>query len=115
MLNPDQIEEARNVFVSASFATVCGAFSYLLKRKEGEKFKWMEFVLHLGTSAVAGIIAYHIIHYMGIPPELSGALCGAAGWAGTRAMRIFEIYFAMRLGLDKKTLDEINKKDEQPW
>ena len=55
MLTPEQIEEARNVFVSASFATVCGAFSYLLKRKEGEKFKWAEFILHLGTSAVAGI------------------------------------------------------------
>lgn len=113
MLTPEQWSEMRHVLVSASFATVCGAISYLLKRKKGEKFKWTEFVLHLGASAIAGIIAYHIIHYMGIPPELSGALCGAAGWAGTRAMRIFEIYFAMRLGLSKEILDEVNREEQK--
>lgn len=114
MLTPDQMEEVRNVCISASFATVGGAISYLLKHKEGVKFKWTEFVLHLGASAFAGIVAYHIIHYAGMTPELSGALCGVAGWFGTRVMRIFEIYFAMRLGLDKKTLDEVSKKDDQP-
>ncbi len=113
MLNPEQIEEARHVLVSASFATVCGAFSYLLKRKEGEKFKWTEFVLHLGASAIAGIIAYHIIHYAGVPPDLSGALCGVAGWFGTRVMRIFEVYFVNRLGLSKEILDEVNKEENK--
>lgn len=114
MLTPEQIEEVRHICVSASFAAVGGALSYLLKRKEGEKFKLTEFILHLGSSAFAGIIAYHIIHYTGLPPEPSGALCGIAGWLGTRVMRIFEIYFANRLGVDKKTLDEISKKDDQP-
>ena len=62
MVTPEQWSEMRHVLVSASFATVCGAISYLLKRKEGEKFKWTEFVLHLGASAIAGIIAYPIRH-----------------------------------------------------
>ncbi len=113
MLTPEQWSEMRHVLVSASFATVCGAISYLLKRKEGEKFKWTEFVLHLGASAIAGIIAYHIIHYAGVPPDLSGALCGVAGWFGTRVMRIFEVYFANRLGLSKEILDEVNREEQK--
>lgn len=113
MVTPEQWSEMRHVLVSASFATVCGAISYLLKRKEGEKFKWTEFVLHLGASAIAGIIAYHIIHYAGMPPDLSGALCGVAGWFGTRVMRIFEVYFVNRLGLSKEILDEVNREEQK--
>lgn len=115
MVTPEQWSEIRNIFLCGSFAGISGGLSYLVKVREGQKFKWGEFFLHLAISAVAGVIAYHLLHYLSTPVDLAGALCGIAGWMGTRLMRIFEIIFLRRLGVEKEMLDEVNKKDGQPW
>ncbi len=90
--------------ICSGFAGVCGALSYLLKVEEGKVFSWREFALHTTISAVFGLIAYELLSYENFPPQVAGALCGVAGWGGTRLIRIFEIVFRKRLGVEKEDL-----------
>lgn len=77
--------------ICGGFAGLCGSLSYLLKVEEGKRFSWREFVLHTTISAVFGLIAYEVLSYESFPPQVAGALCGVAGWGGTRLIRIVEI------------------------
>ncbi len=77
--------------ICGGFAGLCGSLSYLLKVEEGKRFSWGEFALHTSISCVFGLIAYELLKYEGLPPEVAGALCGMAGWGGTRLIRIVEI------------------------
>lgn len=98
--------------ICGAFAGFCGSLSYLLKVEEGKPFSWREFVLHTTISGVFGLIAYEVLSYEDFPPQVAGALCGVAGWGGTRLIRIVEILlpkFAAalirkKLGLDKEDL-----------
>lgn len=99
--------------MGGGFAGLCGALSYLLKVEEGKEFKWHEFLLHTAISMVAGLIAFEIFTYHGFPPELSGALSGTAGWAGTRIVRIIEILLERRTAkLLKEKLDKIGESEQ---
>lgn len=91
--------------ICALFAGFCGALSYGLKVEEGHKFTWREFVLHTLTSAVFGLMTYEILSYYGMPSQVSGALCGMAGWMGTRGARIAEIVIRKRAGVTKEDLE----------
>lgn len=112
MFTPEQWNEIRNISLCSGFASISGGLSYLVKVREGKKFSWAEFVLHLGVSAVAGIIAYQTLHYYEVPADLSGALCGISGWMGTRMMRIFEIFLVAKLGLGKAVLDQVTAEEK---
>lgn len=112
MFTPEQWSEIRNISICSGFASISGGLSYLVKVREGKRFSWAEFVLHLGVSAVAGVIAYETLHYLDTPADLSGALCGIAGWMGTRMMRILEIFLVVKLGIGKTVLDQVNAEEK---
>lgn len=86
------------------FAGFCGALSYFLKVEEGHPFRLREFLLHTTISAVCGLVSYELLSFYGVPPQVSGALCGMAGWMGTRLLRILEIVIRKRAGVSKEDL-----------
>lgn len=100
--------------ICGAFAGFCGSLSYLLKVEEGKPFKWGEFALHTAISAAFGLITYELLSYEDFPPQVAGALCGVAGWGGTRLIRIFEILLPKiaaavlrkKLGITKEDLKE---------
>lgn len=87
------------IATATSFASVCGALSYLLKVEEGKPFKWSEFLIHTATSAAFGYIAYEALLWKAFSPEYASALCGIAGYLGTRCVRIAELFVKKKLGL----------------
>lgn len=108
------LPEGAIVAICGAFAGFCGSLSYLLKVEEGKPFSWREFALHTTISAVFGLIAYEVLSYEDFPPQVAGALCGVAGWGGTRLIRIFEILLPKiaaavlrkKLGITKEDLKE---------
>lgn len=100
-----QLSELSVTAICGGFAAVCGALSYFLKVEEGHPFKWSEFLLHTAISAVCGLMAYELLSYWGMPPKVAGALCGMAGWMGTRLLRILEIAIRKRAGVTKEELE----------
>lgn len=100
------LSEGAIALISGGFAGVCGALSYLLKIEEGKPFGMWEFLLHTTISAVFGLIAYELLTYQQFPPQVAGALCGVAGWGGTRLIRIFEVLLQKRLGITKEDLKQ---------
>lgn len=110
-----QLSEEAILAICGGFAGVCGSLSYLLKVEEGKKFSWPEFALHTTISAVFGLIAYELLSYEEFPPQVAGALCGVAGWGGTRLIRIIEIVLpriAVAVISKKLNIDEEDLKDE---
>lgn len=101
-----QLSDFQILGISTAFAGICGALSYLVKVEEGKPFEWWELFLHTATSAVFGLIAFEILSFEGFPPELAGALCGIAGWGGTRIARIFEVLFRKRTGITKEDMEK---------
>lgn len=109
-----QLSEEAILAICGGFAGVCGSLSYLLKVEEGKPFKWGEFALHTAISAAFGLITYELLSYEDFPPQVAGALCGVAGWGGTRLIRIFEILLPKiaaavlrkKLGITKEDLKE---------
>lgn len=100
------LTELDAALISTAFAGACGSLSFLLKVEEGKPFKWREFFLHTAASAAFGFIAYEALSYESFPPQLAGALCGIAGWGGTRFARIFEVILLKRLGIKKEEIEE---------
>ena len=94
---PDRVEKISSWLASGGFATLCAALSYLLKVEEGKPFKWSEFCLHSIISGVFGWIAFQVLAYEGIPADVSCALCGVAGWGGTRLIRLIEVAVKKRI------------------
>jgi hypothetical protein len=107
MPDPTPAQDLAYVATASGFAGVCGALSYLLKIEEGKRFKWSEFILHTATSAAFGYIAYEALLYKAFPPEYASALCGVAGYLGTRCVRIAELVIKKKLGIsdDKQPSD----------
>lgn len=91
--------------ICACFAGLCSSLSYLLKVEEGHPFKWREFALHISISAVFGLMTFEVLDFYGFPPQIAGAVCGAAGWMGTRLIRLLEIVVRKKLGVTKEELN----------
>ena len=91
--------------ICACFAGLCSSLSYLLKVEEGHPFKWREFSLHISISAVFGMMTFEVLAFYGFPPQVAGAVCGAAGWMGTRLIRLLEIVVRKKLGVTKEDLN----------
>ena len=115
------LPEGAIVAICGAFAGSCGSLSYLLKVEEGKPFSWREFALHTTISAVFGLIAYEILSYESFPPQVAGALCGVAGWGGTRLIRIIEIILpriaaaiiSKKLGISKEDLKDDDARDSK--
>ena len=101
-----QLNELQVAGICALFAGLCSSLSYLLKVEEGHPFKWREFALHITISSVFGLMTFEVLDYYGFPPQVAGALCGAAGWMGTRLIRILEIVVRKKLGVTKEELND---------
>lgn len=92
------------LILGGGFAGFCGSISYLLKVQEGKMFKWSEFIIHIASSIIFGILAFELCAYLGINDEYCGAMSGMAGWLGTRVARIFEILIYKKLGITKEEM-----------
>lgn len=90
--------------LGGGFAGFCGSISYMLKVVEGKKFGWVEFIIHIASSIIFGILAFELCSYLGVNDEYCGAMSGMAGWLGTRVARIFEILIYKKLGINKSDL-----------
>ena len=100
MTDPTPARDLLYISTASGFAGVCGALSYLLKVEEGKPFKWSEFLIHTATSAAFGYIAYEALLWRAFSPEYASALCGVAGYLGTRCVRIVELFLRKKLGID---------------
>lgn len=92
--------------ICAVWAGLCGSLSYALKVQEGHVFKWGEFLIHILTSALFGLMAFEVLDAYGFPPQVSGAVCGMTGWMGTRFARIVEVVIRKKAGVSKEDLAE---------
>lgn len=105
MIEPgNQMHPLAVLGICSGFSGLCGGLSYLLKVEEGKPFKWGEFLLHSGISAVFGAGAFSILDYYGVPPQVAGAICGVAGWMGTRGLRLIEVLIIKRSGVTPEEL-----------
>ena len=89
--------------ICTAFGAIGGVLNYWLKVVEGKPFTWHELLLHACTSAFTGYLAYECLEYAGLPAGLCAALCGMAGWMGTRLLRIVEVIIQNRI--EKKAND----------
>ena len=96
--------------ICACFGGLCGMLSHLLKVQEGKPFLWSELLLHTAISAICGLCAYEVLAWYGVPPPVAGALCGMAGWMGTRFIRIVEIKLHSHMGVSPS--EHINGEKE---
>lgn len=83
-----------------AIALLGGLVSWYAKVRRGEATPWnvMQLTGELCTSAFAGLLAFWICEYMGIPPALEAALVGVAGHMGTRAITTFEEFAQRKWG-----------------
>lgn len=110
-MTPDGFNEMKEAGLLTSFASVTGALSYLLQVYEGKRFSWFGFCIHFSVSALAGFLTYLFLHHWATPPDLAGALCGIAGWMGTRMMRIVEILVYRRYGVEPNALKQKHEEE----
>lgn len=89
--------------VCAAFAAVGGFLNYWVKVTEGRSFSVREVVVYTATSAFAGFMAFELLDYLGFPPGVCAALCGMAGWMGTRLLRIGEAIIAQKADKAKES------------
>lgn len=90
--------------VSALIAGWCAMLSYAYKVEEGKPFKPLEFFLHFFISATCGWLIYDFLADQ-VSPSVIAALCGSAGWGGTRLIRICEIAFCRRMGIEPNEVE----------
>lgn len=87
--------------VCAAFAAVGGFLNYWVKVTEGRSFSVREVIVYTAVSAFAGFMAFELLDYLGFPPGVCAALCGMAGWMGTRLLRIGEAIVRNKAELGK--------------
>jgi type III secretory pathway component EscS len=92
--------------VCAAFAAVGGYLNYWVKVTEGRPFSLREVIVYTCVSAFAGFMAFELLDYIGFPPGVCAALCGMAGWMGTRLLRIGEAIIKSKTDVEKN--DEHN-------
>lgn len=83
-----------------AIAVLGGLVSWYAKVRRGELAPWnvMQLTGELCTSAFAGLLAFWVCEYMGVPPTLQAALVGVAGHMGTRAISAFEDFAQRKWG-----------------
>ena len=113
MIEPEDLKEIHVFGLCILWAGVCGVLSYLLRVQEGHVFRWTEFLLLTAVSMVAGGLAFQLLHYWGAPPDLSGAVCGYAGWMGTQFMKFVGVIVLKKAEVDPKSLKDKKGKDDE--
>lgn len=71
--------------------TLVGAIaSYSFKVLNGESFSWRTMCLQLIVSIFAGLLMIMIAIHYGWPQEVTGGVCGMAGWSGSSLIKALE-------------------------
>ena len=104
-MNDHILEELQILGCAGGFAGIGGMLHYLLKVQEGKKFSWRELFLYACISSFAGLIAYEILSYCAVPPEVAGALCGLCGWSSTRLLRLVELVAYQRANVKREDVE----------
>lgn len=102
----DSLNHFEQLSIASSFAGICGALSYGLRVRQGKPFSMIDLILNAIVSAACGLIAFEILQNEGFMPQLSGALCGVAGFVGTTLVRFVQTF------TDVKTEQIINDVKE---
>ena len=102
---PDNLWAHSQQFGEAGiFAILSGVVSYLTSVQEGRPFKWSEFVLNVISSGLAGVVSCGILLHYQMDIEFTCALCGVAGWLGTRFWKIVDVLVFRRIGVKQEDL-----------
>lgn len=96
----------REYGVVLAVAILGGAANWWAKVRRGELLMWNISALigELCTSAFAGLMAFYICEWWGIPPLLTAAIVGMSGHAGARGLGWLEAIgqkaFEKKLGIE---------------
>lgn len=95
------IDDIKDSLIAVAFASV-GGLLYFLSNLDGEKpFNMKACLIQVAVSAFSGLIAYIcVINFAGVSPDVGGAFSGVAGWLGTRLLKIVELAFRKKMGVD---------------
>lgn len=85
-----------------------GVVSFYRKMRDGRArpFNVMELVGEIFTSAFVGVITFLMCEAAGISSILTAAFVGISGHMGSRAIGMFEQYFANKFGVQAPEKDE---------
>lgn len=79
--------------------TVLGSVAaYAYKVLSGESFSWRTLCLQMIVSVFAGILMMLLAIYWNWPQEVTGAICGMAGWSGSSLIKTLEKRFLQKAG-----------------
>ena len=102
---PDNLWQHSQQFgVAGIFASLSGFVSYLTSVQEGRPFKWTELVLNVISSGLAGVVSCGILLHYQMDIEFTCALCGVAGWLGTRFWKIVDVLVFRRVGVKQEDI-----------
>lgn len=81
--------------------TLLGAIAaYAYKVLSGEAFSWRTLCLQVIVSLFAGLLMMLIANYCQWPQEVTGAICGMAGWSGSSLIKALEKRFLQKAAGD---------------
>lgn len=84
-------------------ALIGGAVKYL---NQSSRFSFVVLVRDLVTACFAGLLTFWVCEWMNIGGPLSAALIAVSGLMGTRALRGFETFWQMRMGLPGESSED---------
>ncbi|MCS3602725.1 hypothetical protein M2371_001934 [Buttiauxella sp. BIGb0471] len=92
--NPDLF-----ALILAFLMTLLGAMAgYAYRVINGARFSWVMLALQLIVSLFAGaLMMLTAMHYLW-PVEITGAICGMAGWSGSTLIKALEARFLNKAG-----------------
>jgi uncharacterized membrane protein YagU involved in acid resistance len=81
--------------------TVLGSVAaYAYKVLSGDAFSWRTLCLQLIVSVFAGFLMMLLATYWNWPQEVTGAICGMAGWSGSSLIKALEKRFLQKAAGD---------------
>lgn len=80
--------------------------AYAYKVINGEKFSWRTLSLQLIVSIFAGFMMMLIAKNYAWPQEITGAICGMAGWSGSSLIKALEARFLNRASGGEEVKDD---------
>lgn len=81
--------------------TVLGSIAaYAYKVLSGDAFSWRTLCLQMIVSVFAGFLMMLLAIYWQWPQEVTGAICGMAGWSGSSLIKTLEKRFLQKAAGD---------------
>lgn len=87
-----------SMLIALAITTLGAIASYANRVIKGEKFSWFVLLLQVIVSIFSGAMMILAgIHYMW-PMEVTGGICGLAGWSGPTLIKALEARFLSKVG-----------------